>query len=90
MDEGVRDDAEAGRYVLEAGGETAIAAYEREGDRILFTHTEVPVALEGQGVGSRLVKGALDDVRARGLKVTPACAFVRRFIETHPEYRDLV
>jgi predicted GNAT family acetyltransferase len=86
----VRHDQERGRYELGAGGETAIAAYRREGDILSFTHTEVPVALEGQGVASRLVAGALDDVRRNGMKIVPLCSFVRHYVETHPETQDLL
>ncbi|HWH17202.1 MAG TPA: GNAT family N-acetyltransferase, partial [Allosphingosinicella sp.] len=64
-------------------------AYRREGGRILFTHTEVPGELEGRGIGSRLVAGALDDVRRRGLKAVPLCSFVAHYVETHPEVQDL-
>jgi predicted GNAT family acetyltransferase len=81
---------EAGRFELEAGGETAMAAYRREGDLIVFTHTEVPEPLEGKGIGSQLVKGALDQVRGEGLKILPLCTFVRHYVETHPETQDLV
>jgi predicted GNAT family acetyltransferase len=59
------------------------------GRRILI-HTEVDPSAEGQGVGSRLASGALDDIRARGLKVTVKCPFVSAFMERHPEYRDLL
>jgi predicted GNAT family acetyltransferase len=52
--------------------------------------TEVPEALEGQGIGSALARGALDDVRAQGLQVIPLCPFVAAFIRRHPEYLDLV
>jgi predicted GNAT family acetyltransferase len=55
-----------------------------------MVHTEVEPEWEGRGVGSELVRGALDDVRARGLKVRPLCPFVRAFIERHSEYLDLV
>jgi len=78
------------RYELAAEGGTAIAAYRLSGDRIVFTHTEVPPELEGQGIGSALIRGALDQARTAGLKVVPACAFVRGYIERHPEYRDLL
>ena len=78
------------RFELAVDGETAIAAYRRHGDRISFTHTEVPTALEGQGIGKALVAGALDQVRAQGLKAVPLCAFVRRYIETHAEVQDLL
>lgn len=86
----VRDDAAEHRYELTVDGQTAIAAYRREGDVVAFVHTLVPPALEGRGIGSTLVKGALDDVRRQGLKVLPACEFVRFYIEQHPEERDLL
>ena len=57
---------------------------------VLLIHTEVAEAVEGQGLGSRLVRGALDDIRARGLKVAPVCPFVLSYLERHPEYADLV
>ncbi|MBV8686271.1 MAG: N-acetyltransferase [Alphaproteobacteria bacterium] len=86
----VRNDEGRHRYVLELDGETAFAAYRLEGDRIVFHHTVVPEALEGRGVGSALVKAALDHVRAKGLKVVPLCSFVKGWIERHPEAQDLL
>ncbi|TVV71666.1 GNAT family N-acetyltransferase [Sphingomonas solaris] len=86
----VRDDPAAGRFVLDMDGTTAFAAYQRDGDRLIFTHTEVPEALSGQGIGGRLVQGALDLARAAGGRVVPQCSFVRHFIETHPEYAGMV
>ncbi|MFS0773387.1 GNAT family N-acetyltransferase [Sphingomonas sp. 1P08PE] len=77
-------------YVLDIDGERAVAAYQREGDTIVFTHTVVPPAIEGRGVGSRLIRAALDDARDQGLKVVPQCPFVGAYIERHPEYRDLL
>ena len=62
-----------------------------EGSEIAFLHTVVQSWAEGQGVGSALVRHALDDVRERGdLRVRPICTFVQRFIERNPEYADLV
>lgn len=89
MDE-VRNNEVEGRYELDAGGDVAIAAYRREGEVISFTHTEVPEALEGQGVGKRLIAGAIEDVRRRGLKMVPLCGFVRHYVENHPDTRDLL
>lgn len=86
----VRHNQERGWYELEVGGATAITAYRRDGDVLSFTHTEVPEEMEGQGVGSRLVTGALEDVRRRGLRINPLCSFVRHYVETHPEARDLI
>ncbi len=86
----VVDNAAQQRFELTEGGETAVAEYVRDGDTITFTHTVVPPALEGQGIGSRLVTAALDDARAKNLRVVPQCSFVAGYIDRHPEYRDLV
>ena len=46
-------------------------------------------SLEGQGIGGLLVRGALDDVRGRGLAVLPICPFVQAWMSRHPDYADL-
>ena len=59
--------------------------------RIVLVHTHVPPEAEGQGVGSHLAKGALQDVRARGLKLTVECEFIGAYVKRHrPDYEDLV
>lgn len=74
----------------DAKGGVAIAAYtERPGVRVI-THTEVPAQLRGRGIGARMVRAVLDDIRARGLKVVPRCPFVRDFIRRFPDYADLL
>ncbi|MHC9419579.1 GNAT family N-acetyltransferase [Sphingomonas citri] len=88
--EPVRDNRSEQEFELSVGGERAVAAYQLEGDTIVFTHTLVPPAIEGRGVGSRLIRAALDSARDQGLRVVPQCPFVRAFIERHPEYRDLL
>ena len=90
MDGEVRNNREAHRYELEVDGLLAIAEYRLRPGRITFTHTEVPEALAGRGIGKKLVKAALDDARAKGLKVVPICPFVKHYIDTHAEYRDLL
>ena len=86
----VRNNEAEHRYELEVEGELALAAYRLSDDRIVFTHTEVPTALEGRGIASKLVEAALEDVRAKGLRVVPACAFVKHYIDKHPEAQDLL
>jgi predicted GNAT family acetyltransferase/glutaredoxin len=82
---------EASRYELRDGDRMiGEAAYRRRNGRIAFTHTEVDEALEGRGLGSRLVATALDDARREGLEVVPLCPFVASFIHRHPEYQDIV
>jgi predicted GNAT family acetyltransferase len=55
-----------------------------------FTHTEVPAPLRGRGLGSQMMRGVLQDVRAQGLKVVPRCPFVASYIDRHPEFADLL
>ena len=86
----VHDNKEARRYELQMPEGLAFAEYRPAGPAIMFTHTEVPEALEGQGVGSRLVKAALDDAKAQGKKVIPMCPFVAAYIGRHQEYLELV
>lgn len=90
MTSGIVHDEGASRFEMRAEGETAYAEYERRGDTVTFTHTIVPPALEGRGIGSALVGAALGWAREAGLKVIPACPFVARHIERHPEERDLL
>jgi uncharacterized protein len=87
---GVVHNEDAGRYEMEVAGGVAIAEYVEEAGVVRFTHTEVPPAEQGRGVGSALVRGALDDVRARGLQAVPLCPFVAAFVRRHPEYAELV
>jgi predicted GNAT family acetyltransferase len=87
----VADNPSALRYEIRVGDDLAgFAAYTRLRDVITFTHTEIDPAFEGQGLGSTLARAALDDVRAKGLRVVPRCPFIRAYIERHPEYADLV
>jgi predicted GNAT family acetyltransferase len=66
------------------------AAYQLRPGVAIFTHTEVDPAFEGKGVGSALVRGALDQVRGRGERVIARCPFVAAYIERHPEYSSLL
>jgi uncharacterized protein len=66
------------------------AEYHRDGRTVVFTHTVVRPENEGQGVGSTLVRGALDAVRARGDDVLALCPFVKAWVDRHPDYQDLL
>ena len=91
MEPTVRDVPEADRFEIRDGERVlGVAAYERRGDTIVFTHTEVDPDAGQPGLGSTLVRTALDEVRSRGGKVIPLCPFVRGWIERHAEYADLV
>jgi uncharacterized protein len=78
------------RFELEVDGHIAASYYEIAGPAITFVHTEVPPELGGKGIGSKLIGGALDQVRSEGLKVIARCPFVKAYIEKHPDYADLL
>lgn len=84
----MRHNAAESRYELDTDHGLAIAAYREQGDRLIFTHTEVPPADEGKGIATRLVSAALDDARRRGFKIVPVCSFVVAFVRRHREYND--
>ena len=87
----VRENPDDRRYELVLGGDVVgEVRYRSKRDRIALVHTEVQPAFEGQGLAGRLVAGALDDIRARGLRVVPICPYVRAYLRRHPEYADLV
>ena len=91
MEPTVRDVPEADRFEIRDGERVlGVAAYERRGDTIVFTHTEVDPDAGQSGLGSTLVRTALDEVRSRGGKVIPLCPSVRGWIDRHAEYADLV
>lgn len=71
-------------------GQTAVTEYAMGRGVMVFTHTEVPPAFEGQGVASKLIRTALEHARAEGLAVWPVCPFVRSYIRRHSEFQDLV
>jgi predicted GNAT family acetyltransferase len=91
METTVRDNPEESRYEIRDGDRVlGFAAYERRGDTMVFTHTEVDPDAGQDGLGSTLVRAALDDVRSKGGSVVPLCPFVRGWIDRHPDYADLV
>ena len=86
----VTNNTESHRFELAVEGHIAATYYEIANGVITFVHTEVPPELGGKGIGSKLIRGALDQVRTNGLKVIPQCPFVKAFIEKHPDYQDLL
>src|SRR5512143_2646599 len=87
----VADHPESMRFEIRVDDALAgFAQYVRRGGRVVFVHTEIDPAYEGQGLGSKLAAGALDSARATGEPVVPLCPFIHAYIERHPEYADLV
>lgn len=80
----------ANRFETTIEGHTGFISYQDQDDRIVYDHTIVPSELGGKGVGSALVKHALDYARNEGKKVVPTCSFVASYINKHAEYQDLL
>ncbi|PHN01764.1 GNAT family N-acetyltransferase [Flavilitoribacter nigricans] len=79
-----------GQFEANVRGFLAVAEYRRIKDRIIFTHTEVPQELEGNGIASKLAFTALEFAKREGLVVMPLCPFIAGYIHRHPEYKRLV
>ena len=93
MNPEVLHNASAHRYEIRIGGELAGFTEAESTDDpgvILFPHTEVAAAFESQGLASKLVQGALDDIRERGLRIKVTCPYILGWLPKHPEYEDLV
>jgi uncharacterized protein len=86
----VRNNTAQNRFELDVNGHQAVAYYRMAPGVITFVHTEVPQELSGRGIGTKLIRGALEMARAQGLKVVPQCPFVSAFMGKHPEYNDLL
>jgi uncharacterized protein len=87
----VRENAAEQRFEIWLGDERAgMTLYQGHGQTLRFVHTEIDDRFAGKGLASILIREALDTVRGRGLSVLPHCPFVKRFIQKHPEYVDLV
>ena len=82
--------SEASRFEAAYPEGLAVCVYRRQGEVLLFTHTEVPMALEGRGIAAALVQAALDWARAEGLRVRPLCSYVAAYLRRHPEAQDLL
>lgn len=81
----VVDDQAGSRFIVQADGEVAVLVYQLKGDRLVLIHTGVPEALEGRGMGSRLVSAAIDEAKRRGLTIVPVCPFVTGWLKRHPD-----
>lgn len=86
----VADVPERSRYEARRDGDLlGYADYQLTDELMVFSHTQVESDHSGQGVGGALIRGAMDDVRARGLRALPVCPFVLAWLQRHPDYADL-
>lgn len=85
MPSSVRDNQQLHRFELDADGHITFSEYQRADDTITFLHTEVPKELEGRGIGSALIRGALEIAKGQKLTIKARCPFVAAYIKKHPE-----
>jgi predicted GNAT family acetyltransferase len=79
------------RYEISVDGELAgFADIQPSGEVTVFPHTEIAERFGGRGLGTRLVKAALDDMQARGQRVVAQCSLVAAVIAKNPEYQQLL
>ncbi|HMT11555.1 MAG TPA: GNAT family N-acetyltransferase [Ignavibacteria bacterium] len=78
------------RYELVTDGHISYVEYMLPGRKMILSHTEVPKALEGKGVGSKIIKLVLEDAKKLGLKVIPLCPFAASYIRRHPEWNSVL
>ena len=91
MDLDVRRIEDETKFSARVGDAEAILTWMRlTDDLVAFTHTAVPSALQGRGVGEELVHQALEDTVRRGWKLVPLCPFVQAYLRRHPQYQELV
>jgi predicted GNAT family acetyltransferase len=90
MPDEVHDNTAARRFELQLDGATAFVGYQTSKNVVRLVHTEVPKALAGRGVGSRLAKGALELLRNSGTQVIAECPFIAEYVKKHPEFRDIL
>ena len=87
----VENNRERSRYELHMGDDlVGVADYVVLDDRVVFPHTEIARERRGLGLGERLVRHALEDVRSKGMHIEPRCWFVAEFVDLNPEFADLV
>lgn len=84
------NNTERSRYELVTDGHISYVEYMLPGKKLILTHTEVPKALEGKGIGSKLIDHVLEDAKKLGLKVIPLCPFIASYIKRHPEWNSVL
>src|SRR5690606_12434805 len=87
----VSDRPDEGAYVIEADGQReGKAEYAVKDGRGVVTHTEVDDASSGRCLATKPARFALDDVKAKGVKIAPRCPFIAAYVKRHPEYQGMV
>ena len=86
----VTNNEEAGQFEAKIEANTALLTYKRMAKSLILNHVEVPAALEGRGIASKLARTALEFARMEHLEVVPVCPYVVGYLKKHAEYQDLL
>ncbi|MCY7315127.1 MAG: N-acetyltransferase [Rubrivivax sp.] len=86
----IHHNPQAQRFEVQLGDGMALCSYRQQAQVLVLHHTEVPPALQGQGIAAALVQAALDWARADGLSVQPVCSYVAAYMQCHPQTQDLL
>jgi predicted GNAT family acetyltransferase len=78
------------RFEMDVDGQLSVLEYTFKNHRLFLTHTEVPPALQNQGLGTKLAHAALEYARKNDLNVVAICPFVKKYVGSHPEYQAFV
>lgn len=90
MELSISENSEKKRFEVKLNDDWAFIEYIRAENKMYLTHTEVPPAMEGKGIGSALVKHAFQVLDTEGRKLVPLCPFVASYVKRHPEYKKLL
>lgn len=86
----ITDNNAENRYEMAVDGNIAFVAYRREREIVVLQHTEVPEALSGRGIGSKLARSVLEHIARRGHRIQPECDFIAAFIKRNPDFSTLI
>jgi predicted GNAT family acetyltransferase len=78
------------RFEMNVDGQLSVLEYTFKNHRLFLTHTEVPSALQSQGLGTKLAHAALEYARQNELTVVAICPFVKEYVDSHPGYQPFV
>jgi uncharacterized protein len=81
---------EDSRFEIRVDEQLAFLFFRLRGTKLSLIHTEVPTALQHQGLGDALARAALEYARGHSLRVKVICPFVAKYLTKHPEFQELV
>ena len=87
----ITDAPEIHHYELKVdGAQAGFINYRDHGERRVILHTEVDEAYQGQGLGTRLIVGALDHIREQGMRAVTLCPMATAYVNKNRDYDDIV